>query len=112
MRALRTRRHTYIFNLAHEIKYPIAGDVASSPSWKAITAAGAGLGKRPLINYLHRPPEELYDVVDDPEQVVNLAGNATHRDTLHEMRSELRQWRAATQDPWLEGQTSPFEHSH
>jgi N-sulfoglucosamine sulfohydrolase len=112
MRAMRTRRYAYIINLAHESKYPIAGDVATSPSWKAITAAGASLGKRPLGNYLHRPPEELYDVVSDPQQVVNLAGSAAHRDILNEMRSTVRQWRAATQDPWLEGQTSPFEHSH
>jgi N-sulfoglucosamine sulfohydrolase len=112
MRALRTRTHTYILNLAHELEYPISGDVASSPSWKAIAAARASLGRRSLQSYLHRPAEELYDVVNDPEQLTNLATSAAHRKILEEMRSSVRQWRAATRDPWLAGQTSPFEHSH
>jgi len=112
MRAMRTRRHAYIANLAHELNFPIAGDVATSPSWKAIQASGARLGKRPMTAYLHRPAEELYDLANDPEQWVNVAGNPEYRDTLQGMRDSVREWRAATQDPWLEGQTSPFEHSH
>jgi N-sulfoglucosamine sulfohydrolase len=81
-------------------------------SWKAIQASGAKLGKRPLEAHLRRPAEELYDVVVDPDQITNLAGSADHRDTLKQMRADLREWRAATKDPWLQGQTSPFEHSH
>jgi N-sulfoglucosamine sulfohydrolase len=110
MRAMRTRRYAYIMNLAHELSFPIAGDVASSPSWKAITADGAGLGKRSLDAYLHRPAEELYDVWNDPGQLINLVGRAEHRDTLRQMREAVRKWRALTRDPWLAGQTSPFEH--
>jgi N-sulfoglucosamine sulfohydrolase len=112
MRALRTPRHSYILNLAHELDFPIAGDVASSPSWKAVAAGGGNLGKRTLERYLRRPAEELYDVVNDPDQVINLAGRADHHHTLSEMRASMRQWRVATKDPWLEGQTSPFEHAH
>ena len=110
MRAVRTRQYTYILNLAHELSFPIAGDVASSPSWKAISERRAPLGKRSLEAYLHRPAEELYDVVNDPQQVVNLAGLGQHRDALQKLRSELASWRADTKDPWLAGQTSPFEH--
>jgi N-sulfoglucosamine sulfohydrolase len=112
MRAIRTTRHAYILNLAHELSYPIAGDVASSPSWKAIEASGAKLGKRSLSAFLRRPAEELYDVVTDPDQIINLAASAAHRDTLTQLRAALTEWRAATKDPWLQGQTSPFEHSH
>jgi N-sulfoglucosamine sulfohydrolase len=110
MRAMRTRTHAYIANLAHELEYPIAGDVASSPSWKAIASARAKLGKRTLAAYLHRPAEELYDVVKDPEQLVNVAGSAAYREVLEQMRAAVKDWRAATRDPWLQGQTSPFEH--
>jgi N-sulfoglucosamine sulfohydrolase len=112
MRAMRTPHYSYIANLAHALEFPIAGDVASSPSWKAIAAGGVNLGKRTLDSYLRRPAEELYDVINDPGQVVNLASSANHRHTLSEMRASVRQWRVATKDPWLEGQTSPFEHPH
>jgi N-sulfoglucosamine sulfohydrolase len=110
MRAMRTRQYAYIMNLAHELSFPIAGDVASSPSWKAVSASGASLGKRSLDAHLHRPAEELYDVVSDPGQLVNLVGRAEHRDRLQQMREAVRKWRADTKDPWLAGQTSPFEH--
>jgi N-sulfoglucosamine sulfohydrolase len=112
MRAVRTSRHAYIANLAPQLSFPIAGDVAASPSWKAIASSGAKLGKRSLNAYLHRPAEELYDVVNDPDQLINVAGSADFSDTLKQMRESLRQWRAASKDPWLAGQTSPFEHSH
>jgi N-sulfoglucosamine sulfohydrolase len=110
MRALRTRQHAYILNLAHELSFPIAGDVASSPSWKAISERRAALGKRSLEAYMHRPAEELYDVVNDPQQLVNLASAGPYRDTLLQSRAALQRWRAETKDPWLAGQTSPFEH--
>ncbi len=110
MRALRTPRYAYIVNLANELSYPIAGDVASSPSWKAIEASRSKIGKRTVDAYLHRPAEELYDIAADPDQVVNLAGEPHHRQTRQEMREELSAWRVATKDPWLEGQTSPFGH--
>jgi N-sulfoglucosamine sulfohydrolase len=109
MRAIRTRRHHYIANLAPELTYPTAGDIEQSPSWAAIQAtAGAKLGCRTLDAYLHRPPEELYDVASDPCEVVNLAGDAAHKAVLEDLRNQLTQWRAATRDPWLPGQTSPF----
>jgi N-sulfoglucosamine sulfohydrolase len=112
MRALRTRTHAYIANLAHELPYPIAGDVASSPSWKAIVAQKAALGGRPLSSYLHRPAHELYDIVSDPDQLVNLAGSASHKDLLKQMRVRVWEWRQATKDPWVAGQTSPLEPGH
>jgi N-sulfoglucosamine sulfohydrolase len=112
MRAMRTRRHLYITNLAAELSFPIAGDVAASPSWKAIQSTGAKLGQRSLEAWLRRPAEELYDVVADPGQLVNVAQQADYHDILQGMRASVRQWRADTKDPWLAGQTSPFEHSH
>jgi len=110
MRAMRTRQYAYIMNLAHELSFPIAGDVASSASWNAINASGASLGRRSLAAFLHRPAEELYDVANDPAQLVNLVDRAEHRNALQQMREAVRMWRAETKDPWLAGQTSPFEH--
>lgn len=111
MRAIRTRTHSYILNLAHPLDYPIAGDVAGSPSWKAIRGdPSIRLGKRSQSAYLKRPAEELYDLTHDPDELVNLAadpGHAAVRDTL---RARLLEMRKATRDPWLAGQTDPYSH--
>jgi N-sulfoglucosamine sulfohydrolase len=91
----------------------VASDVQLSPSWKAIMSTpGARLGKRTLDAFTHRPSEELYDLEADPDEVVNLAADAAHAAVMADMRKQLRDWRAATHDPWLAGITDPFGHAH
>jgi N-sulfoglucosamine sulfohydrolase len=107
MRALRTREYKYIVNLAHELSYPIAGDVQSSPSWQAIERTpSVGLGGRTLAAYLHRPHEELYDLRNDPHELRNLATDQAHRAVLERVRSEMKKFRTETRDPWLPGQAA------
>lgn len=110
MRAIRTRTHSYIVNLAHPLDYPVAGDVAGSPSWQAIAGDPAlRLGRRTQAAYLRRPAEELYDLRKDPDEVVNLAGAPEALETLELLRKQLAEWRRATNDPWL-GEASPYAH--
>jgi N-sulfoglucosamine sulfohydrolase len=111
MRALRTREYEYIVNLAAPLEFPIAGDIASSPTWRAIEARPAvGLGARTTQAFLHRPPEELYDLRKDPAEVHNLAADPAHRAVLERMRAELTKFRSDTKDPWLPGQSAVFGH--
>lgn len=111
MRAIHTRTHSYILNLAHPLDYPIAGDVAGSPSWKAIAADPAiPLGKRSQAAYLRRPAEELYDLTHDPDELVNLAADPAYADVRDTLRARLLEMRKTTRDPWLAGQTDPYSH--
>jgi N-sulfoglucosamine sulfohydrolase len=111
MRALRTREYKYIVNLAAPLEFPVAGDIASSLTWRAIAARpSAGLGVRSLEAFLHRPPEELYDLRKDPAEARNLAADSAHRQVLERMRAELTKFRADTRDPWAPGQVSVFDH--
>jgi len=111
MRALRTREYKYIVNLASPLEFPIAGDIASSPTWRAIAARPAvGLGARTVQAFLHRPPEELYDLRKDPAEVHNLAADPAHRAVLERMRAEMKKFRTDTHDPWLPGQAAVFGH--
>jgi N-sulfoglucosamine sulfohydrolase len=110
MRAVRTRQYKYIVNLAFQLPYPIAGDIASSPTWQAISSKPAlGLGKRTLQNFVQRPSEELYDLASDPDEIHNLASDPRYRETLERLRRQLDEHRRATRDPWL-GQASVFDH--
>lgn len=112
MRSVRTRKYKYIVNLASELAYPIAGDIQSSPAWRAIESRqNVRLGGRALEDFLHRPREELYDLDKDPDELHNLANDPMHQDALRALRAQLAEFRAATRDPWVPGQTSVFEHA-
>lgn len=111
MRALRTREYKYIVNLAAPLEFPLAGDIASSPTWRAIAARpSVGLGARTLQAFLHRPAEELYDLRQDPSEVRNLAADPAHHEVLERMRAAMAKFRAETHDPWLPGQAAVFGH--
>jgi uncharacterized sulfatase len=45
-----------------------------------------------------RPPEELYDITKDPNEIENLAGSPGHKEQLTELRAILDRWIAATGD--------------
>lgn len=111
MRAIRTRTHSYILNLAHPLDYPVAGDVAGSPSWRAIAADPAiRLGQRTQAAYLKRPAEEMYDLARDPGELRNVAADPAYASVKTALAERLRAMRAATRDPWLAGQTDPYAH--
>ena len=111
MRAIRTATHSHILNLAWKLDYPIAGDVAGSPSWKAIAAdPSIRLGRRTQQAYLNRPAEELYDLARDPDELVNVADDPAYADIRRALSERLRAMRAETRDPWLAGQTDPYAH--
>jgi N-sulfoglucosamine sulfohydrolase len=45
-----------------------------------------------------RADEELYDIVTDPNELNNLAGNSEHEEALEEMRKRLAKRRDSTDD--------------
>lgn len=111
MRAIRTRTHSYILNLAWQLPYPIAGDVAGSPSWQVIVAnPSLRLGRRTQAAYLQRPAEELYDLARDPDEIANVAADPAYAGVKAALAERLRAMRAATKDPWLAGLTDPYAH--
>lgn len=103
MRGVRTKRFKYLRNLYPELTFPHASDLSGSATWQGFAKSGAKVyGKRPIDAYLHRPAEELYDVVADPDEVKNLAADPAHRATLEALRADVLAWRKSTKDPWLQ----------
>lgn len=102
MRAVRTRTHKYILNVAHGLEYPFASDLWGSDMWQGVLKRKDPLmGKREVAAYVKRPKEELYDLTADPNELKNLAADAGSAKVLEEMRGKLAEWRNKTADPWL-----------
>jgi N-sulfoglucosamine sulfohydrolase len=102
MRVLRTDRYKLILNLAHQLPYPFASDLYASATWQAALKSGDSLyGKRRVADYVFRPRYELYDLQKDPDELVNLAGDAGHKKLFDELAEKLKAYQKQTRDPWF-----------
>jgi len=104
IRAVRTANHKYIRNLMPEgafrnaMTHDIEGrqrDDERQPwgSWKLAAASDEFAAKR-VQAFRKRPAEELYDLVADPHEMVNLADDPAQHDVLMTLRAELDSWLA------------------
>jgi N-sulfoglucosamine sulfohydrolase len=103
MRAVRTRHHKLIWNVAHQLPFPFASDLWSSATWQAAIASGNQFkyGQRTIDAYVNRPRLELYDLEKDPDETVNLADDPTHAQTVASLTAKLKAFQKRTLDPWL-----------
>jgi len=94
MRAVRTERWKYIRRFGGRTR-PVLPNTDDSPSKTAWLEAG--LAGRPVA------PEELYDLVFDPNEAHNLAAEPSAAKVLQDMRGRLERWMKRTDDPLLAG---------
>ncbi|WP_159084095.1 sulfatase family protein [Saccharobesus litoralis] len=101
MRAVRDKRYKLIWNIAHRLEYPTGWNVWDSSTNYAIRESGVThLGQRLVQDYKFRAEYELYDLINDPLEVNNLAYRAKHQTTLNKYKNKIKQFVTQTQDPW------------
>jgi N-sulfoglucosamine sulfohydrolase len=103
MRAVQTKRHLYIFNPWSNGERVFATATTGTVTYRRMAALAKRddrLAKR-LDLYRHRVPEELYDVVDDPDCLHNLIAAPEQQTALSDLRSQLEGWMVRTKDPML-----------
>ncbi len=102
MRVVRGRRWKLIWNIAHEQKQPMSRDLRESSTWQSWVRRGIErMGKRSMEAFFHRPEFELYDLENDPDEVVNLAGQPEQAARLSELTGKLKAFQERTKDPWI-----------
>ena len=99
LRAVRTSRYKYIRRF--EVRPgPVLPNYDDNVSKDLLMAAG--WAARP------QQAEYLFDLVFDPCETCNLAGDPSHAATLADMRSRLDRWMRQTRDPLLAGSVKPW----
>jgi arylsulfatase A-like enzyme len=94
-RCVRTHRWKYIRRFDDEHPTPVLANIDDGPSKDVILSNG--YAERPI------PAEQLYDLLYDPNEANNLAGDPTLVGVLQEMRDRLETWMRDTRDPLLHG---------
>ncbi|BCX49448.1 hypothetical protein HAHE_33560 [Haloferula helveola] len=101
-RAVRSGKWLYIRNW-WPARHNVSGESASfrfgavRELWE-LAAQGELSPGQALLTVTPQPPELLFDVEADPFQMVNLAGETNHSDTLRRMRLLVEQWIEETGD--------------
>jgi uncharacterized sulfatase len=100
-RAVRSKRYLYVRNYMPHLPYgqylAYMFETPTTRVWKSLYDAGK---LEPPATYFWepKPPEELYDVTNDPHQIQNLAGRPEFAGVLNQMRSVLREHIFAVRD--------------
>jgi N-sulfoglucosamine sulfohydrolase len=121
MRAIRTVDWLYIRNFEPE-RWPSGCPEGSSQGWRfadcddsptkqLLMAQRHDPAIRPFFDlaFAKRPPEELYDLANDPEQIVNVAADPTRAEVKADLASRLVAELEATADPRVLDRGSELE---
>ena len=101
MRSIRSDRFKLITNAYTEFPHGTASDIAASPSWHSLRRAMDAGTLSPIQSMLFlvpRPAEELYDIINDPDESTNLIADPQYQMIAKEMRQALVQWENQTDD--------------
>jgi len=104
MRCIRTKDRSYIWNAWSDGTMEYQAENMGGLTWKAmIEAAGTNPGIKARCDfYLHRVPEEFYDMTDDRYERNNLIANPARQAEIESMRSALLELMQRTGDPLAE----------
>jgi len=104
VRSVRDGRYVYIRNYMPHLIYgqhiSYMFETPTTQVWKRLYDEGKL--KPPQTHFWEpKPPEELYDLRNDPDEVNNLASSPEHRDVLERMRKAEQEWVSSIRDVGL-----------
>ncbi|MDH7601177.1 MAG: sulfatase [Armatimonadota bacterium] len=104
MRSVRTATRSYIFNAWSDGKTEFQNEPMSGLTWNAMVRAGKQDSKiaARCDFFLHRVPEEFYDLTKDPCELNNLIDSRAHREEIDQLRAEMLDMMKSTSDPLLD----------
>jgi uncharacterized sulfatase len=115
IRTVRSESFRYIYNLTPEAKFQTTmtsdnGKNYVFNSWREKAAIDKN-AKNLVYKYEYRPQEELYDVVNDPFEMHNIAEDPKYTEVLKELKNKLFQWMNEQGDKGQQTEMEALEHT-
>ncbi len=104
MRCVQNEDFGYIYNFWSDHELKILGDATGGLTWRAMQDAAKTdpeIAKRVEL-FKYRVPEEFYNFKDDPDGLVNLAGDPAYAAELKMFREKMLEMMEKYDDPALE----------
>lgn len=106
MRSITTKQYKYIRNYLPELPWDRAQAYLDfhRPAvhvMRALHEQGELTEETSLFFASSKPAEELYDLLKDPHELVNLAQDDEHQKVLQQMRTHMNDWQANNEDMGL-----------
>ncbi|HCO83507.1 MAG TPA: heparan N-sulfatase, partial [Arenibacter sp.] len=102
MRVVRNKNYKLIRNIAWRLEYPFASDLWAASTWQEVHRNQKEFyGKRKVQDYLFHPEFELFDLEEDPDEILNLANDPDYKEVVDEMIKKMKAFQIQTRDPWL-----------
>lgn len=98
MRTVQDKKFGYTYNAWSDGTRSFKNEAMGSITWRAMTASTDPKIARRVDFFLHRTPEELYDLQADPSCLMNLSSDPRYKATLEAMRKQLLDNMTKTQD--------------
>jgi len=102
MRMAMNRRYKLIWNIAWQLPFPISNELLNSATWQEALRSGTEFyGKRNMKDLLQKSEFELYDLLNDPDEIKNLASNPEYAGIMKDLKARLKGFQVKTSDPWI-----------
>lgn len=116
IRTIRSEKFRYILNLTPEATFQnivTSGTGTGGQFYKSwITkAATDSLASHLVYKFQHRPAEELYDVVNDPLEMNNIADDTQYANIKKELKEKLLKWMEQQGDKGQQTEMEALEHT-
>ncbi len=111
IRSVRSDEYKLIWNIDPEAKFRnTAVNTDWFKSWERKADKGDVHAKAMLERFFTRPEFELYDVVNDPYNMTNLAGQVKYSEVQAKLKRQLDKWMASQGDSGMGTEMAAFEH--
>lgn len=101
MRCVQNSEYGYIYNFWADHETAMSGDSTGGITWRAMIEAAKTdpeIAKRVEL-YKYRVPEELYHLKEDPDGLINLAGDPSYARELEQSRNKMLEMMKQYDDP-------------
>lgn len=102
MRTIISKNYKLIWNLAYQLPYPQAQDLWESSTWQsALKSESQKYGNRTIDDIINRSEFELFNLVEDPFEINNLAYQKEYNTILQKLKTKILYFQKRTSDPWM-----------